>query len=155
MAASVAPPPPEDRPPPEDGGRHDLSGDPASVARAICLRLLTDRARTRAELATATTFRLFNGEWDKVQVVETSISAHARYEQQTIADIARATRRNIFGVDDFSNDPPMSNAEREQLVAFMGANPEAGKIMQETGGVRKLRWALSKRLEVATTGEST
>ncbi len=53
MAASVAPPPPEDRPPPEDGGRRDLSGDPASVARAICLRLLTDRARTRAELATA------------------------------------------------------------------------------------------------------
>lgn len=53
MAASAAPPPPEDRPPPEDGGRHDLSGDPTSVARAICLRLLTDRARTRAELATA------------------------------------------------------------------------------------------------------
>ena len=45
------------------------------------------RESVRAELATATTFRLFNGEWDKVQVVETSISAHARYEQQTIADI--------------------------------------------------------------------
>jgi regulatory protein len=53
MAATVVPPPAEDRPPPEDGGRHDLSGDPASVARAICLRLLTDRARTRAELAAA------------------------------------------------------------------------------------------------------
>ena len=40
-------------PPPEDEGHHDLPGDPASVARAICLRLLTDRARTRAELVTA------------------------------------------------------------------------------------------------------
>ena len=40
-------------PPPEDGERHDLPGDPVSVARAICLRLLTDRARTRTELVTA------------------------------------------------------------------------------------------------------
>jgi regulatory protein len=40
-------------PPPEDGGQPDLPGDPVSVARAICLRLLTDRQRTRAELATA------------------------------------------------------------------------------------------------------
>ena len=46
MTASVVPPP-------EDGGQHDLPGDPVSVARAICLRLLTDRARTRAELVTA------------------------------------------------------------------------------------------------------
>ncbi|HEY2204536.1 MAG TPA: regulatory protein RecX [Pseudonocardia sp.] len=29
----------------------DAPGDPETVARAICLRLLTDRARTRAELA--------------------------------------------------------------------------------------------------------
>src|SRR5262249_50739942 len=31
----------------------DASGDPETVARAICLRLLTDRARTRSELAAA------------------------------------------------------------------------------------------------------
>jgi regulatory protein len=31
----------------------DAPGDPESVARAICLRLLTQRARTRAELAQA------------------------------------------------------------------------------------------------------
>ena len=35
----------------------------------------------------------------------------------------------------------MSDAEREALVAFVGANPEAGEIMPETGGVRTLRWA--------------
>lgn len=37
--------------PPEDL-REDLPGDPESVARLICLRMLDQRARTRAELAT-------------------------------------------------------------------------------------------------------
>jgi hypothetical protein len=27
-------------------------------------------------------------------------------------------------------------------VAFIAANPEAGEIIPETGGVRKIRWAL-------------
>jgi len=38
--------------------------------------------------------------------------------------------------------PLMSDEERAELVAFVGANPEAGEIMPETGGVRKIRWAL-------------
>ena len=33
----------------------------------------------------------------------------------------------------------MSDCEREELVAFVGANPEAGEIIPETGGVRKIR----------------
>lgn len=41
-----------DVPPPDDGAG-DLPGDPESVARVICLRLLDRRARTRAELAEA------------------------------------------------------------------------------------------------------
>jgi hypothetical protein len=32
--------------------------------------------------------------------------------------------------------------ERSELVAFIGANPEAGDVIPETGGVRKIRWAL-------------
>lgn len=40
-----------DQPPPDDV--QDAPGDPESVARAICLRLLTQRARSRAELAQA------------------------------------------------------------------------------------------------------
>jgi hypothetical protein len=35
----------------------------------------------------------------------------------------------------------MSDSEREELVAFVGANPEAGEIIPGTGGVRKIRWA--------------
>ncbi len=43
-----------DRPvPPDDAEALGPPGDPETVARAICLRMLTQRARTRAELATA------------------------------------------------------------------------------------------------------
>lgn len=35
----------------------------------------------------------------------------------------------------------MPDSEREQVVAFVGANPNAGEIVPETGGVRKIRWA--------------
>ncbi len=41
--------------------------------------------------------------------------------------------------------PLMSDVEREELVAFLGANPEAGKIVAETRGVRKVRWGLAGR----------
>jgi N-acyl-D-aspartate/D-glutamate deacylase len=56
------------------------------------------RQSVRDELATTTTFRLFNGEWDKVQVVETATLAHARYEQQSIADIAQIKGRDPLDV---------------------------------------------------------
>lgn len=36
----------------------------------------------------------------------------------------------------------MPESERVRLVEFIGANPEAGDLIPETGGVRKLRWAL-------------
>jgi len=35
----------------------------------------------------------------------------------------------------------MPDSDRDDLVAFVGANPEAGEIIQGTGGVRKIRWA--------------
>jgi regulatory protein len=41
----------EEHPPPGDPEQH--LGDPEAVARAICLRLLTQRARSRSELAGA------------------------------------------------------------------------------------------------------
>src|ERR1051326_4335175 len=36
----------------------------------------------------------------------------------------------------------MSASNRAELVAFVGANPEAGDIIPGTGGLRKLRWGL-------------
>jgi hypothetical protein len=38
--------------------------------------------------------------------------------------------------------PLMSNSARAELVGFVGANPEAGEVVPETSGVRKIRWAL-------------
>ena len=35
----------------------------------------------------------------------------------------------------------LTDEEREQLIGFVGANPEMGDIVPESGGVRKLRWA--------------
>ena len=63
------------------------AGSRRSACRATALEaVLADKAfrdGVRAELATPTTFRLFNGEWDKVQVVETARPEHARYEQRS------------------------------------------------------------------------
>ena len=42
-------------------------------------------------------------------------------------------------------DALMTERERTELVAFVATNPEAGDIIPETGGVRKLRWALPGR----------
>ena len=41
--------------------------------------------------------------------------------------------------------PLMPDSEREELVLFVGANPETGRIIPETGGVRKIRWTLAGR----------
>lgn len=41
--------------------------------------------------------------------------------------------------------PLLSDGERADLVALIGANPEAGQVIPETGGMRKLRWALPER----------
>ncbi len=49
------------------------------------------RQGVRAELATPTTFRLFNNEWDKVQVVETALAENRSLEQRSIAEIAAAS----------------------------------------------------------------
>jgi N-acyl-D-aspartate/D-glutamate deacylase len=43
------------------------------------------RDALRAELASPATFRLFNGEWDKVQVIEVAKPENIHYEQRSIA----------------------------------------------------------------------
>jgi N-acyl-D-amino-acid deacylase len=56
------------------------------------------RDGVRAELAAPSNFRLFNGEWDKVQVVEAATPPLARYEQRTLAEIARTESRDPLDV---------------------------------------------------------
>ena len=71
------------------------------LAGAALKDVLTDaqfRDTLRAELASRATFRLFNGEWDKVHVVEVARAEHTRYEQKSVADIARAEARDSLDV---------------------------------------------------------
>jgi N-acyl-D-aspartate/D-glutamate deacylase len=56
------------------------------------------REGLRLELSQPTSFRLFNGEWDKVHVVEVVNPAHAHYEQRSLADIAGAEGRDPLDV---------------------------------------------------------
>src|SRR5262245_54986889 len=65
-----------------------------SLEEALASRAFRDGVR--AELATSSTFRLFNGEWDKVHVVEAP--RHACYEQRTLAEIGRAEGRDPLDV---------------------------------------------------------
>ncbi len=54
--------------------------------------VLADRSfrdGVRAELASPATFRLFNGEWEKVHVVEVVDPKHRAMEQRSIAELAR------------------------------------------------------------------
>lgn len=56
------------------------------------------RQSVRDEIAAPTTFRLFNGEWDKVHVVETSLPANVLLEQRTVAEIAKEQSRDPLDV---------------------------------------------------------
>ncbi len=75
-----------------------VSWKPALGVQGAALRaVLADKAfrdAVRAELAAPAVFRLFNGEWDKVHVVEVTEPRHRALEQRSMADIAAEQRRD-------------------------------------------------------------
>jgi N-acyl-D-aspartate/D-glutamate deacylase len=66
----------------------------AGEALAAVLREPSFRDAVRAELAAPSNFRLFNGEWDKVHLVESARPEHAHFEQRSLAEIAAASDRD-------------------------------------------------------------
>jgi N-acyl-D-aspartate/D-glutamate deacylase len=71
------------------------------LAGAALKSVLADtkfRDALRAELASRATFRLFNGEWHKVRVVEVARPENAAYEQKNLADIAQDEGRDPLDV---------------------------------------------------------
>jgi N-acyl-D-aspartate/D-glutamate deacylase len=68
------------------------------AALAAVLRDPAFRAGVRAELAASATFRLFNGEWDKVHVVEVRNAEHRQLEQRSIAEIAQSQGKDPLDV---------------------------------------------------------
>lgn len=56
------------------------------------------RQGIRDELARPAKFRLFNGEWDKVQVVETMKRENARFEHRSLAELSRESGRDPIDI---------------------------------------------------------
>ena len=65
--------------------------------------------------------------------------AQIAYSKKCMADAPMT----VVETERFLKDvrPLLSDAGRAELVAFIGTNPEAGAVIPETGGVRKVRWA--------------
>ncbi len=56
------------------------------------------RQGIRDELSRPAVFRLFNGEWDKVQVVETVKRENAHFEQHSLGELARESGRDPIDI---------------------------------------------------------
>jgi N-acyl-D-amino-acid deacylase len=81
------------------------------------------RAGVRAELAAPSTFRLFNGEWDKVHVVEVALERHRAYEQRSIAALARQLGKDPLDVMlDLGLDEDLTTIFTAQLL---NSDPDA------------------------------
>ena len=76
--------------------RPALGRSGAELAAVLARRDFRDALRV--ELASPATFRLFNGEWQKVHVVEVAKPENSHYEQRTIADIAAQEGRDPLDV---------------------------------------------------------
>ncbi len=97
----------------------------------------TFRQSVRDEIAAPTTFRLFNGEWDKVHVVECALPANAALEQRTVAEIAQAQRRDPLDVMlDLALDEDLQTVFTAQLL---NSDAEAvGRILNHPNSVISL-----------------
>jgi RelE toxin of RelEB toxin-antitoxin system len=79
-----------------------------------------------------------------ITVAETALFAH---QAQDVWDEMPALRRDGVVEAAIRNQPVHEHfgidelAEREAFVDFIAQNPEAGDVIPETGGVRKIRWA--------------
>jgi len=81
------------------------------------------RAGVRAELAAPSTFRLFNGEWDKVHVVEVAQERHRAWEQRSIAALAKQLGKDPLDVMlDLALDEDLTTIFTAQLL---NSDPEA------------------------------
>jgi N-acyl-D-amino-acid deacylase len=97
------------------------SWQPALALRGAALEtLLADprfRASVRAELAAPATFRLFNGEWSKVHVVQVSQERHRALEHRSIADLAsRAGKDPLDTMLDLALDEDLTTIFTAQLL---------------------------------------
>ena len=77
----------------------------------------TFRQGVREELAAPSTFRLFNGEWDKVHVVEVAQEQHRDLEQKSMAELAHRQGKDPLDVMlDLALDEDLTTIFTAQLL---------------------------------------
>jgi N-acyl-D-aspartate/D-glutamate deacylase len=87
--------------------------------KQLCAVLASPAFRdgVRQELAEASAFRLFNGEWDKVHVVEVAQPRHRELEQRSMRDIARQAGKDpLDAMLDLALDEDLATIFTAQLL---------------------------------------
>jgi N-acyl-D-aspartate/D-glutamate deacylase len=75
------------------------------------------RQGVRDELAAPSAFRLFNGEWDKVHVIEVTQARHRSMEQRSVHDIARQAGKDpLDAMLDLALDEDLTTIFTAQLL---------------------------------------
>lgn len=110
---------------PDDAARRRIYADPAF------------RAAIREELARPAVFRLFNGEWDEILVIETRDPRHAAMEQQSIGALARAAGRDPL---DFMLDLALGESLETVFAATTMNSDEAavGRLLRDEASLISL-----------------
>jgi len=95
------------------------------------------RAAVREEIAQPATFRIFNGEWDKVQVVEVASATHQRFEHQSVGALAASERTDPL---DFMLDLALAeNLETVFTALLLNSDEEAvGRMLRHPASLVSL-----------------
>jgi N-acyl-D-aspartate/D-glutamate deacylase len=95
------------------------------------------RQAIRDELARPATFRLFNGEWDKVLIVQVARRENARFEQRSLAELARESGKDPL---DFWFDLALAEDLETVFVALtLNSDEEAvGRMLQHPASMVSL-----------------
>jgi intein-encoded DNA endonuclease-like protein len=69
----------------------------------------------------------------------------ARAAPMAYSELVKRTPVSVVETETFVRqvDALVSTSSREELIGFLAFNPEAGDVIQGTGGIRKVRWAVA------------
>jgi regulatory protein len=150
-------------PPPEDplGPANDAPGDPESVAKAICLRLLTGAARSRADLARALRRReIPDGAAERVldRLTDVGLIDDAAYAEAFVASkhrdrgLGRAALRTELrrkgidpGIADRAVDAVDGHAERRRAADLVARRLDSAVFAGLPAARRRLLGLLARR----------
>src|SRR5258706_441367 len=114
-----------------------LADDAELRALVGLLREQGFRDAVRAEIAGPAGVRIFNGEWDKVYVQYTKLPQHKPYEQQTVAELARA--RGADPLDTMLDLAIAEDLDTEFSALLLNSDEKAvGEMLRHPGSLVSL-----------------